>query len=379
MKNRKKSRRIMPLPDPHIIISGGGTGGHIFPALAIARALKRKLPEAQILFIGAKGKMEMEKVPAAGFPIKGLWISGLKRELTAGNLMFPFKVIQSTIKSTFIIRRFKADVAVGVGGFASGPALRAAGLLGIPTLLQEQNSFPGITNKLLGKKASKICVAFEGMEKFFPAKKIVITGNPVRKEIIETEGKKGEAASFFGLNESKKTVLVIGGSQGAYSINVCIEKMLPKLKENKVQLLWQTGRNFEQRAGEACVKAAYQDVKVVGFIQRMDLAYAIADIVISRAGAIAIAELAAVRKPVIFIPLPTAAEDHQMKNARRLEEKEAALVIKDQEAAEKLPALLLNLLQDEAAREKLKKEIGTFATVDADEKIADEIIALIKR
>jgi UDP-N-acetylglucosamine--N-acetylmuramyl-(pentapeptide) pyrophosphoryl-undecaprenol N-acetylglucosamine transferase len=369
----------MPLPDPHIIISGGGTGGHIFPALAIARALKRKLPEAQILFIGAKGKMEMEKVPAAGFPIKGLWISGLKRELTAENLMFPFKVIHSTIKSTFIIRRFKADVAVGVGGYASGPALRAAGLLGIPTLLQEQNSFPGITNKLLGKKASKICVAFEGMEKFFPAKKIVITGNPVRKEIIETEGKKDEADSFFGLNEAKKTVLVVGGSQGALSINLCMEKMLPILKENKVQLLWQTGRNFEQRAGEACMKAAYQDVKVVGFIQRMDLAYAIADVVISRAGAIAIAELAAVRKPVIFIPLPTAAEDHQMKNARRLEEKEAALVIKDQESAEKLPTLLLNLLEDEAAREKLKKQIGTFATVDADEKIADEIIALIKR
>ena len=379
MKNRKKSRNNMPHPEPHIIISGGGTGGHIFPALAIARALQSKLPDAQILFIGAKGKMEMEKVPAAGFPIKGLWISGLRRELSPENLMFPLKVLHSLVHASYIIRRFKADVAVGVGGFASGPALRAAGMLGIPTLIQEQNSFPGITNKILGKKASRICVAYEGMEKYFPAKKIIITGNPVRKEIIETEGKKGDAAVFFGLKTSKKTVFIVGGSQGAYSINTCIEKMLPLLKENKVQLLWQTGRNFEPRAIEACKTAGYEDVKVAGFIQRMDLAYALADIVISRAGAIAIAELAAVRKPVIFIPLPTAAEDHQMKNARRLEEKEAAFVIKDQDAAEKMPSLLLSLLDDEAIRKKLEYNIGTFAIADADEKIADEIIALIKR
>jgi UDP-N-acetylglucosamine--N-acetylmuramyl-(pentapeptide) pyrophosphoryl-undecaprenol N-acetylglucosamine transferase len=323
--------------------------------------------------------MEMEKVPAAGFPIKGLWISGLKRELSAENLMFPFKVVHSIIKATFILRRFKADVAVGVGGFASGPALRAAGMLGIPTLIQEQNSFPGITNKLLGKKASKICVAFEGMEKFFPAEKIIITGNPVRKEIIEIEGKKSDAASFFGLDTLHKTVFVVGGSQGAYSINVVIEKLLPLLKEKQVQLLWQTGRNFEQRARDACMNAGYADAKVTDFIQRMDLAYALSDIVISRAGAIAIAELAAVRKPVIFIPLPTAAEDHQMKNARRLEEKSAALVIKDQEAGEKLPSILLNLLGDTASCAKLEQNIGTFAVADADEKIADEIIALIKR
>jgi UDP-N-acetylglucosamine--N-acetylmuramyl-(pentapeptide) pyrophosphoryl-undecaprenol N-acetylglucosamine transferase len=369
----------MQRPDPHIIISGGGSGGHIFPALAIARALKRKLPGADILFIGAKGKMEMEKVPAAGFPIKGLWISGLKRDLSFGNLVFPLKVLYSLWTATFIIRRFKTDIAVGVGGFASGPALRAASILGIPTLLQEQNSFPGITNKLLSKKASRICVAYEGMEKFFPPEKIIITGNPVRKEIIETEGKRDEAASFFGLKTAKKTVFIVGGSQGAYSINVCIEKILQVLKENRVQLLWQTGRNFEPRAREACLSSAYEDVKVVDFIQRMDLAYALADVVVSRAGAIAIAELAAVRKPVIFIPLPTAAEDHQMKNARRLEEKGAALVIKDQDAPEKLPSLLLLLLGDNAMRIELEKQIGTFARPDADEKIADEIIALIKR
>jgi UDP-N-acetylglucosamine--N-acetylmuramyl-(pentapeptide) pyrophosphoryl-undecaprenol N-acetylglucosamine transferase len=379
MKNRKKYRRNMLRPDPHIIISGGGTGGHIFPALAIARALKSKLPQARILFIGAKGKMEMEKVPAAGFEIKGLWISGLKRELSARNLLFPLKLFLSTIKAACIIRKFKADVAVGVGGYASGPALRAAALLGIPTLLQEQNSFPGITNKLLGKKAKKVCVAFEGMEKFFKAEKIVITGNPVRKEIIETEGKRTEAASHFSLNKDKKTVLVIGGSQGAFSINTSIETLLPLLKENKVQLLWQTGRNFMQRAEAACRKADYKDVKVIDFIQRMDLAYALSDLVISRAGAIAIAELAAVQKAVIFIPLPTAAEDHQTKNARRLEAKDAAVVVKDQEAGEKLPAILVQVLNDDSRREALAKNIGAFATKDADDKIADEIIKLIKK
>jgi UDP-N-acetylglucosamine--N-acetylmuramyl-(pentapeptide) pyrophosphoryl-undecaprenol N-acetylglucosamine transferase len=323
--------------------------------------------------------MEMEKVPEAGFPIKGLWISGLKRELSLQNLIFPFKVIHSLARALFIIRRFKADIAVGVGGFASGPALRAAGMLGIPTVIQEQNSFPGITNKILGKKASKICVAFAGMEKFFPADKIIITGNPVRKEMTDIAGKKDEAATFFGLSPRKKTVFIVGGSQGAYSINVCIEKLLPLLKENQVQLLWQTGRNFEQRAIDSCTSASYGDVKISGFIQRMDLAYALADVVISRGGAIAIAELAAVQKPVIFIPLPTAAKDHQMKNARRLEEKDAAMVIPDKEAAEKLPSLLLNLMNDETSRKRLAKNIGAFAVADADEIIANEIIALINK
>ena len=369
----------MPRPNPHIIISGGGTGGHIFPALAIARALKRKLPEAQILFIGAKGKMEMEKVPEAGFPIKGLWISGLKRELSASNLMFPFKVAFSLVKAYSIIKRFKADVAVGVGGFASGPALRAAGMLGIPTLIQEQNSFPGITNKILGKKASKICVAFEGMQKFFAADKIIITGNPVRKEVIDIKNKRAEAGAFFGLSPELKTVFVVGGSQGAYSINVCIEKMIPVLRQNEIQLLWQTGKNFEPRAVEVCTAAGYEHAKVAGFIHRMDLAYAMADVVISRAGAIAIAELAAVQKPVIFIPLPTAAEDHQMKNARRLEEQDAALVIPDRESEEKLIPHLLNLLKDDNRRKCLEQNISAFAVTDADEKIAEEIIALIKK
>lgn len=369
----------MPRPDPHIIISGGGTGGHIFPALAIAKAVKRKLPGTKILFIGAKGKMEMEKVPAAGFEIKGLWISGLKREISLQNLLFPIKVVSSLFRSFVIIRKFKADAAVGVGGFASGPALRAAGMLGVPCLIQEQNSFPGITNKLLGKKASKICVAYEGLEKYFPAEKIVVTGNPVRKEVIETAGKKNEAATFFGIDPERMTVLVVGGSQGALSVNICIESILLIIKESGLQLIWQTGQNFRQRATEACMAASFEEVKVVDFIQRMDLAYAAADIVISRAGAIAIAELALVRKAVIFIPLPTAAEDHQMKNARRLEEKEAAIVIHDKEAQEKLPDILLKLMNNNELRLKLEQNIGAFAVADADDKIADEVIALIRK
>jgi UDP-N-acetylglucosamine--N-acetylmuramyl-(pentapeptide) pyrophosphoryl-undecaprenol N-acetylglucosamine transferase len=369
----------MQRPDPHIIISGGGTGGHIFPALAIAHALKRKIPGAQILFIGAKGRMEMEKVPESGFPIKGLWISGLRREFSVETFAFPFKVVSSLFKAFFIIKKFKADVAIGVGGYASGPALRAAEMLGIPAVIQEQNSFPGITNKILGRKAKKICVAFEGMDKYFPSEKIVITGNPIRKEVIDIEGKRAEAAKFFDLDPSKKTVMVVGGSQGALSINICIEKMLPFLKENKVQLLWQTGKNFEPQAIAASISAEYSDAKVKGFIQRMDLAYAMADIVISRAGAIAIAELAAVKKPVIFVPLPTAAEDHQMKNARRLEEKGAALVVPDKEVTEKLPPALLHLLDDEPYCRTLEHNISTFAVTDADERIAEEIIALIKK
>jgi UDP-N-acetylglucosamine--N-acetylmuramyl-(pentapeptide) pyrophosphoryl-undecaprenol N-acetylglucosamine transferase len=374
---RKKHRRNMSRPDPHIIISGGGTGGHIFPALAIARALKELLPSANILFIGAKGRMEMEKVPAAGFPIRGLWISGLRREFSLDNLMFPFKVIFSTIKSIFIIKKFKADVAVGVGGYASGPALRAASLLGIPTVLQEQNSYPGITNKMLGKKAKRICVAYEGMEKFFRNDKIVLTGNPVRKEVIETTGKRKAAGDFFGLDPERKTVFVVGGSQGALSVNLCIESMLPELKDRNIQMIWQTGRNFRQRAEESCSKAGCTGIRVVDFIQRMDLAYALADVVLSRAGAIAIAELALVGKPVIFVPLPTAAEDHQMKNARRLADKGAAIVVHDKQARAELPGLLFGLLADEEKQKNLAMGIRNFAAADADKKIAEEIIKLI--
>lgn len=367
----------MPRPDPHIIISGGGTGGHIFPAIAIANAIRKKRPEAKILFIGAKGRMEMEKVPKAGYEIKALWISGLKRELSLQNILFPVKVISSLFKATGIIRKFRADIAVGVGGYASGPALRAAGWLGIPTVIQEQNSFPGITNKMLAKKAAKICVAYEGMEKYFPAEKLVVAGNPVRKEVILTEGKRNEAAKFFGLDPAKSTVLVIGGSQGSLSINNTMETLLPGLKDNNFQLLWQTGMNFMSRAEEACRAVGYNNVKVADFIYHMDLAYAMADAVVSRAGAIAIAELALVGKAVIFIPLPTAAEDHQMKNARRLELKKAAIVIEDKKSKEELPRILFNLMNDNTLRKNLEKNIASFGIPDADERIADEILGMI--
>lgn len=369
----------MQRPDPHIIISGGGTGGHIFPALAIARALKEKAPGIQILFIGAKGKMEMEKVPAAGFPIKGLWISGLRRDLSADNLLFPLKVLHSILSSFSIIKKFKADIAVGVGGYASGPALRVSSMLGIPTLIQEQNSFPGITNKVLGKKARKICVAYEGMEKYFPPDKIVVTGNPIRKDVIATEGKRTEAGRFFTLDPGKLTVLIVGGSQGALSINRCIESLLPVLAGKQVQMIWQTGTNYRQQAMDACKIAGAEHIRVIDFIQRMDLAYALADLVISRAGAIAISELAAVKKPVIFIPLPTAAEDHQMKNAMKLADKGAALVIHDKDAPVSLQGILFGLLADEAKRIKLATSISHFAVTNADEKIADEIIKLMNR
>jgi UDP-N-acetylglucosamine--N-acetylmuramyl-(pentapeptide) pyrophosphoryl-undecaprenol N-acetylglucosamine transferase len=369
----------MQKPDPHIIISGGGTGGHVFPALAIARALSDRLPAAKILFIGASGKMEMEKVPAAGFPIEGLWISGLKRELSLSNLLFPVKVVVSLFRAMLIIRKFRADIAIGVGGFASGPALRAASLLGVPTMIQEQNSFPGITNKLLAKKAARICVAYPEMDRFFQADKIVLTGNPVRKEIIETAGKRDEAAELFGLNANAQTLFVVGGSQGAFSINTYIEQMLPVLKQHHIQLLWQTGRNYRSRAVEACQKARYELVKVTDFIQRMDLAYAMADLVVSRSGAIAIAELAAVGKPVIFIPFPHAAEDHQMKNAVKLAEKEAAIVIKDSEGREKLPQLVLELINDERKRKEMAENIEKFAIPDAAEKIANEVIFILER
>ncbi|HOX76656.1 MAG TPA: undecaprenyldiphospho-muramoylpentapeptide beta-N-acetylglucosaminyltransferase [Bacteroidales bacterium] len=367
----------MSRPDPHIIISGGGTGGHIFPAIAIANAIRKKRPETRILFIGAKGRMEMEKVPKAGYEIKALWISGLKRELSIQNLLFPVKVMFSLVKAIGIIRRFKADLAVGVGGYASGPALRAAGWLGIPTVIQEQNSFPGITNKMLAKKAAKICVAYEGMEKYFPAEKLVVTGNPVRREVILTEGKREEAAEFFGLDHALPTVLVIGGSQGSLSINNTIESLLPGLKENGLQLLWQTGLNFRNRAEESCRAAVYDNVKVADFIYRMDLAYALADAVVSRAGAIAIAELSLVGKAVIFIPLPTAAEDHQMKNARRLELQEAAIVIEDKKSKEELPGVLFNMMNDNILRNKLEKNIAAFGIPDADERIANQILGLI--
>ncbi len=361
----------------NVIISGGGTGGHIFPAIAIANALKKKVPEVNILFIGAKGKMEMEKVPAAGYPIEGLWISGLQRKLTLKNLAFPLKVISSMMKAGRIMKKFKPDVVIGVGGFASGPTLRVATNKRIPTLIQEQNSFPGITNKLLAKKVDKICVAYDGMEKFFPKEKIILTGNPIRRDMIETEGKQEEAFSFFKLSPEKPVVLVVGGSQGALSINKSIHGHLNQFSEQDIQLIWQTGKYYYQTAKEVAGEFHDKGIRIVEFIDRMDNAYAIANVIISRAGAIAISEICAVGKPTVFVPLPSAAEDHQTKNAQALVEKNAAMLIKDQDANETLVDTVIQLVRNREKQTELNHNLLKLARKDADEKIADEILSLI--
>jgi len=364
-----------------VIISGGGTGGHIFPAVAIADALKQRLDDPDILFIGAKGRMEMDKVPAAGYPIKGLWISGIQRRLTLKNLSFPFKLISSILKAKRIIKSFKPDVAIGTGGYASGPMLRVASKRGIPSLIQEQNSFPGITNRLLSKTVDRICVAFEGMDRYFPSNKITITGNPVRQDIIHTSGKRAEAQKFFGLKENRKSILIVGGSQGARSINRALVSQIKSILAGEVQMVWQCGNAFLPEAKEA-VSALdpddHEKVKVHDFISRMDLAYASADIVVSRAGAIAISELCIVGCPIVLVPLPGAAEDHQTKNARALSQKDAAILLPDNELEEKLADTITSLLHDESRQSMMKENIRQFARPDATDKIADEVIKLLE-
>ena len=370
-----------------IIISGGGTGGHIFPAIAIANALKGSLDDPDILFIGAKGKMEMEKVPKAGYPIRGLWISGLQRKLTLRNLTFPFKVISSLLKASRIIRAHKPDVVVGVGGYASGPTLKVATRKKIPTLIQEQNSYPGITNKLLAGSVDKICVAYEGMEKYFPSSKIVVTGNPVRQDIIDLENKKEDAFTYFNLSKSKKTLVIIGGSQGARSINNAFGPCLESLLRKDYQVIWQTGKNGLDYANEHREKLESslgkeicdKTLRIHLFIDRMDYAYAAATLVLSRAGAITISELCVVGLPAILVPYPLAAEDHQMKNAKALESRGAAVLIKDSEVIEKLNETLQNLLDDDQKREMMKQEIIKLAKKDAVDRIKEEIISLMEK
>ena len=362
-----------------IIISGGGTGGHIFPAIAIANALKAIEPDIEILFIGAKGKMEMEKVPAAGFKIQGLWISGLQRRVTLKNLSFPFKVISSLIMADRILAKFKPDVVVGVGGYASGPALRIAVRRKIPALIQEQNSYPGITNKLLGGKVDKICVAYEGMERFFPAGKIILTGNPVRQDII-TPGNKTEALEHFQLNKEKKVVLIIGGSLGAGTINKSVLHYLYHQDEqDNFQLLWQTGRYHYSLIKSNQKILNREDLQIHPFIDRMDLAYTAADIIVSRAGAIAISELCIIGKPAILIPSPNVAEDHQTKNAEALVRKTAALMLKDQDSVEKLFDLVKSLAADNELQNNLSKNIKTMALPEAASVIAEETMKLIRK
>jgi UDP-N-acetylglucosamine--N-acetylmuramyl-(pentapeptide) pyrophosphoryl-undecaprenol N-acetylglucosamine transferase len=358
-----------------IIISGGGTGGHVFPAIAIADALKAKLPDAGILFIGAKGKLEMEKVPAAGYKIEGLPIAGFQRRLTWKNLLFPFRLLSSMFRAWRIVGRFKPDLAVGVGGYASGPVLRVAAARKIPCMVQEQNSYPGITNRVLGSKVARICVAYEGMEKFFPREKLVLTGNPIRQDIKHLEEKREEAIRQYMIGKGRITVLVIGGSLGAGTINKSVMECIRSGKfRGRVQWIWQCGKYYYAtlRAGldQAGLTEENENFSLRPFIDRMDLAYAAADVVISRAGAIAISELCMAGKPSILVPSPNVAEDHQTKNATALTNRKAAMMVRDAEALEKLGDVLEMLISDEKKRNELCLNIREMAVPDAAERIA---------
>ncbi|MBO4587878.1 MAG: undecaprenyldiphospho-muramoylpentapeptide beta-N-acetylglucosaminyltransferase [Bacteroidales bacterium] len=365
------------------IISGGGSGGHIFPAVAIANAIKRRWPDAEILFVGAQGRMEMEKVPAAGYEIKGLPIAGLQRKITLTNLvknaMLPYKVIKSRLMVRGIIKKFNPDIVVGVGGFASEPTLKTASAMGYTTLIQEQNSYAGLTNKTLAKKAAKICVAYDNMERFFPKERIVFTGNPVRKEIEELSISREDGRKEFDLDNSKRVVLSVGGSLGARSINEMILKNLDYFKQNDIQLIWQTGRWMYKEAVSAVESQGLTPwVKVYEFVSKMDYAYAAADAVVSRAGAIAISELCLVGKPVILIPSPNVAEDHQTKNAMSLANKGAAEVVADKLCGEKGIEVLDKILKDEDLREKMSANIKKLGVRHSADLIVDEIEKLIK-
>ena len=363
-----------------IIISGGGTGGHVYPAIAIADAIKKIKPEVDILFVGAEGKLEMEKVPKAGYPIKGLWISGFQRKLTFRNLLFPIKLISSLFKANNIIRKFKPDIAIGVGGYASGPLLKMAERKNIPTVLQEQNSYPGVTNKLLAKNANKICVAYDGMDRFFNKEKIVWTGNPVRAAFFKNlNNKKEEACRHFGFDKNKKTVFVFGGSLGAKTINQAMAANFDLLKNNQnIQVLWQVGKLYIEDFKNSDT-ANLATIKTEKFIDRMDLAYAMADVVIGRGGALTISELCLVGKPAILIPSPNVAEDHQTKNAMALVEKNAALMVHDSEAKEKMISTAIDLLNDENKKMELADNLKKLAKPNAAAEIANEILKIIEK
>jgi UDP-N-acetylglucosamine--N-acetylmuramyl-(pentapeptide) pyrophosphoryl-undecaprenol N-acetylglucosamine transferase len=354
-----------------VIISGGGTGGHIFPALAIADEIKRRNADADLLFLGAQGKMEMEKVPQAGYPIVGLPIVGLQRRLTIKNLWLPFKLIQSLAKAFLVIRKFKPELVIGVGGYASGPTLQMAQLLGVPTLLQEQNSFPGKTNQILAKKAKSICVAYPDMQKYFAAHKIHLTGNPVRAYLLQDlSALKNEAASYFGLDANKPTLFVMGGSLGAKTLNLALRAALSSLDSNDIQVLWQCGKSYEKEMLTLQENLPI-NVKIFTFIQRMDLAYALATVIISRAGALSVSELALVAKPVILVPSPNVAEDHQTKNARALVDQMAAILVTDANAQDELVATALRLIANDAQQKSLSAALKKLALPNATSDIVD--------
>ena len=367
------------------IISGGGTGGHIFPALSIANKLKELNPETEILFVGAEGRMGMEKVPAAGYRIEGLPIAGLQRSLNLSNLALPFKVIKSVRMARRLIKEFKPDIAIGVGGYASAPLLWAAGRLGIPTLIQEQNGYAGLTNKILGKKARSICVAYEGMEKFFPADRIVISGNPIRKEIAPaTAQTKAEAMQFYGLDPEKKHIFIVGGSLGSGTLNNAMKKWITDgcPGGEDIEVIWQCGKWYKASTDRFMEEAKASGKNVTGirysdFIMRMDLAYAAADVVISRSGASSVSELCAARKATIFVPSPNVAEDHQTHNAMALVRKDAAMIVKDSEADEKLMKTACDLIENQERITLLEENIGRLALKDAAMTIAEEIYRII--
>ncbi len=358
-----------------IIIAGGGTGGHIFPAIAIANAMKRLQPACEILFVGAKGKMEMEKVPKEGYRIIGLDIAGFNRSSLLKNITLPFKLLKSFLQANTILNEFKPDVAVGVGGYASFPVLYMAQQKGIATLLQEQNSFAGKSNKILGRKAKAICVAYDGMETFFPKEKIIRTGNPVRSGITQANITKAEGLRFFQLEEHKKTVFAFGGSLGAKSINEALAEELSFFTKNKVQLIWQTGTSFFSTAKEM-IKGNEHNIKVFEFIREMDYAYAAADVIVSRAGASSISELCIVGKPVVFVPFPFASEDHQTHNAMALVQRNAAMMVKDNEAKSGLIKKILSLLNDAKQCEIMQRNIIEMKVMNADEVIANKLIEI---
>ncbi len=356
------------------IISGGGTGGHIFPALSIAEEIKNRLPGAEILFVGAKGKMEMEKIPAAGYPIEALWISGLNRTKKWKNINFPFKLASSLWKARKIIADFKPDAVIGTGGFASGPIMYVAQKKGIPTFIQEQNSYPGITNKLLAKGARKIYAAYDEVNRFFDKNKVVVTGNPVRKNLENEYTDKKEAARKFGLDPEQKTILVIGGSLGAMPVNRIVEKHLKEIKDNNWQLIWQTGKNHY----ENFKKYKDENIKVMPFIQDMASAYAVADMIISRAGAGTLSELAIVGKPVVLIPSPYVAEDHQTKNAQALAQKKAAVLIKEKDLENNFLSSLKHILTEDKASQSLSSNLKKMAKPNATKEIVDDILKEIR-
>ncbi|MBK5280035.1 MAG: undecaprenyldiphospho-muramoylpentapeptide beta-N-acetylglucosaminyltransferase [Bacteroidia bacterium] len=368
----------MGIKQPYrLIISGGGTGGHIFPALAIANEFRDRHPDAEILFVGAHGKMEMTRVPEAGYKIIGLWISGLQRKMTLSNLLLPFKLISSYIKAASIVRRFKPDAVIGTGGYASGPIMLASTRRKIPSLIQEQNSYAGLTNKQLGNKVQKICVAYAGMENYFPKEKVLLTGNPVRKDILNLDSKKDKGLNHFGFSEKDRTLLILGGSLGARTINESVLGGIDMLIDARVQVIWQTGKMYYES-----VKAQVQDkdlrkIRILDFLKQMDLAYAASDVVVSRAGALAISELCVARRPCILVPSPNVAEDHQTKNAMALVNEDAAVMIKDSEAKDSLVNESLKLLFDEHRCNKLKENMSRLAKPHAAKDIVTEIEKII--